>query len=235
MMKTCLSVLLLSLSLPLFAQDAPDRKAPAKDPQARRDALVKELGDLRHQVEVNAMKLEVAKLQAQIQSASADAALAKNGRESKASHDALAHFNDVVSPRRVTEARIGLDAASNRAEQAKDEHNELVAMYKQEEFAEMTKELVLKRSRHSLDLANRRLAVEAAKLKDLESVILPRERDALKGKATDADASLHRARLTARKTKLDNEISLKEASHKLASTRQSVKDTESKLAKLVEK
>ncbi|SVE37789.1 uncharacterized protein METZ01_LOCUS490643, partial [marine metagenome] len=123
----------------------------------------------------------------------------------------------------------------NAAVQAKDEYNELVAMYKAEEFAEMTKELVLKRGRHNLDLAERRLQVQVGKLQDLEKSVLPRERAALKGKLQDSESGLRRAQLTTEKTKLEIRIAVSEAEHAVNTNQADLSETRAKLAKIVQK
>jgi len=161
--------------------------------------------------------------------------LAKSGRETKNAKDAVAHFDKVAAPTRVKEAQITLDAAKNAAVQAKDEYNELVAMYKAEEFAEMTKELVLKRGRHNLDLAERRLQVQVGKLQDLEKSVLPRERAALKGKLQDAESGFRRAQLTTEKTKLEIRIAVSEAEHAVNTNQADLAETRAKLAKIVKK
>ena len=60
-----------------------------------------------------------------------------------------------TAPAETTQAKISLDQARFSAEHAKDEHAELEAMYKADEFAEMTKKLMLKRSRRQMELADR--------------------------------------------------------------------------------
>lgn len=231
-MKTMFVLLTLSLALPVFAQEEPEKKAAKPDSP---EALAKRARKLEHELVVAHMKLELARLDTKIKTETAEAGLAKSDREAKSASDVLHHFDKVVRPTRVKETHITLDAAKNQAEQAQDEYNELVAMYKAEEFAEMTKELVLKRGRHTLDLAKRRLDVQAGKLDDLRKNILPRERAALTGKAQEADSGLRRARLTKEKTKLEIRIAMSEAEHSVVTKQSDLAEVRKKLAKTVKK
>ena len=231
-MKTMLVLIALTLAPPVSAQDEPKKETPKANSAA---TLAKKARKLEHELMVSRMKLEVARLDTQIKAETAKAGLAKSGRETKNAKDAVAHFDKVAAPTRVKEAQITLDAAKNAAEQAKDEYNELVAMYKAEEFAEMTKELVLKRGRHNLDLAERRLQVQVGKLQDLEKSVLPRERAALKGKLQDAESGFRRAQLTTEKTKLEIRIAVSEAEHAVNTNQADLAETRAKLAKIVKK
>lgn len=231
-MKATLVLLTLALALPAVAQEG--SKKPEKKPETP-EALAKKVKKLEHDLRVARLKVELAELDAQIKTGTAEAALAKSSRELDLAKQALGHFDTVISPTRITEAKIAFDAVKNRAEQAKDEYAELVAMYKQEEFAEMTKELVLKRGRNQLDLAERRLKVQAKKMQDLEKNILPRERRVLSGKAEDAGSALTRARLSHKKTELEIRIAAAEAHHKVESVRSDLAGARNKLAKAIKK
>ena len=91
-------------------------------------------------------------------------------RSLEAAQGALKNFEKHEAPAAVEAAKISLKAAQDSATHAADEYKELVAMYKADEFAEMTKELVLKRGRSRMALAERRLAqadqgIEAGQLR----------------------------------------------------------------------
>lgn len=90
----------------------------------------------------------------------------------------------------LEDAEIDRDEASNRADEAKAELAELEAMYQADEFAAMTKELVLQRGRRQLEFANRRLALQQKKLvllREVEQEEKQREASAKVETATTAD------------------------------------------------
>lgn len=247
-MKTHLAVLVLAALIavpPLSAQDAPPPaapEAPAKaSPPAKETAkettesLVQKARDLEHTIKMATIKIAIGRLEAQVQTEATRAALATATRGAARAQAQLAHFDKVVAPTRLTEATIALDAVKNRAEQAKDEYAELVAMYKAEEFAEMTKELVLKRGRHQLDLANRRLAVQQGKLADLRTTVLPHERAQLAGKLLDARSSLKRAELSVQINRLKLQIAQAEAARALTTAQRALDAVRKKLTQTARK
>ena len=121
-------------------------------------------------------------------------ALTKASRADKAATGALTNFKEHEAPAALEKAKISLKSAQNSATHAADEFKELVAMYKADEFAEMTKELVLKRGRSRMALAERRLEVQRDQLTNLQSFTHPAKLRELEGKAKDAAAAVHAAR-----------------------------------------
>lgn len=233
--------LIAALFFTLFATAPVTSQEPAKankSSSAKKESvadLAKKLRGLKHGLEMARLKLELAQLDERVKVMGAESSQAKAERELQQAKKKLAHFDGAVAPARLTDAKISLDSVGNRAQQAQDEYNELVAMYKQEEFAEMTKELVLKRGRHTLDIARRRLELQTKKYTDLEKAVLPRERAELVGKVEDATVAAKKSRLTLEKTKLEVRISLAEAKFKIDSTQQDLDEVRNKLGRTVEK
>lgn len=190
--------------------------APPAEKASKSDSDKKERGRIRD-LEVARMELKIAELRAQMDAMSADGAKSKAQRDAQEAEAALTHFIDNEVPVLIEKSTISLDRSRHSAEHAADELAELEAMYSAEEFAEMTKELVLRRGRRNLEIAQRNLAVEEAKLKMLTEEELPRKKRGLKAKLSEARAALAKAQLGSRKAELDNMVSLTKARNKILS------------------
>ena len=228
-------LVLCLLSLTALGPAQTDKTKPAKKPDDSVEELTKKARDLTHTVKMAELKLKIAEFDVQISDDGAEAAVRKAKHDLLLARSALTHFDAFVAPSRLAQAQIALDSAKNRAEQAKDEYNELVAMYKQEEFAEMTKELVLKRGRHSMDIAGRALKLQADKMNDLKKTVLPRERTVLAGKLDAADAAMAQGKLKQRKAMIQSQVTLAEAAHQLDSAKTDLEEVRTKLSKSVKK
>ena len=107
-------------------------------------------------------------------------------------------FMNHERPKKLAEARLGLDRSEHRRELAKDELDELISMYEAEEFAELTKELVLKRGRKSLEFAERQLELTRKSMALLEGEELPKQQ-------RDLELALQKAEHALRDAELDHE------------------------------
>ena len=201
-----------------FKQDEP-RKQEEKKPKDKEDSkedVEKKKRKLAHDLHMAELGLQVVQLQNQIKLATAEASLRKAARTRAEAAVAYEHHVNGTAPLKIKEAKLGIDSSRFSTEHAKDELNELISMYKADEFAEMTKELVLKRGRRKLEVAERRLKIALTKLEHLEKVQLPNQRDVLKGKLEDADQAFEAARSEVRKAKLEVQIALAESKFKLS-------------------
>ena len=162
--------------------------------------------DRQHALEQARIDLALAELEVAASRRKAERAVVEARREVDEAQRALAVFLERERPRELAGGRLGLDRAAHRLELEQDELAELTAMYAAEDFAEMTKELVLKRGRKGVEFAERGLELERQKLALLEEETLAKkERDlrAVLAKAqhglAEAEAGLEQAGLQAEK------------------------------------
>ena len=148
----------------------------------------------------------------------AEAELAKAERS-------LAAFEAGVSLR-IEEKELALARSVGRADDAKLELAELEAMYAEEEFAEMTKELVIQRGRRAVELSDRALTLERAKLSELRENTLPKERGSLQVAVENARRSLEGAREKVTQAELSVELSLARAEAKVSKARKALEELE---------
>ncbi|MBX3462106.1 MAG: hypothetical protein KF830_02970 [Planctomycetes bacterium] len=139
-------------------------------------------------------------------------------------------FLQDVRPREIESRRISLDGSVYHAEHSKEELAELTAMYEADEFARTTKELVLKRGRRSMEMAERRLAVERREFAHYEQFELPkRERD-LRHKLADAELARKRAEFDADKARLELDMGGRKLTERIAELETEIRELQEALA-----
>lgn len=148
----------------------------------------------------------------------------------KARHE-LEHFLGHVKPTEIEERRISFASQTHYSEEAKDELAELESMYQADEFAKTTKELVLKRGRRKVELAERNLAIAARNLDVLEKQTLPRKEEDLKRKVADAERAMQRAMRDREKTVLELELAQRKTDDKRSDLVEEIGELKAKLAK----
>ncbi len=209
-------------------------KAKADEAKAKADAkkaMQKELrGKLREQ-DAFAVEQQVAQLDRGVRQASIEASLAKTAADLAHARSELELFMKELRPREIEEKKMGLDQATYRAEHSKDEYGELEAMYQADEFARKTKELVLKRGRRDLEMAERYLAIQKREIVHFESVQLPERERQLRQRITDAELERMKAETEANKYKLEVALADKKAKDRAADLAEEIAELQEKLAK----
>lgn len=208
----------LGLAMPQDAkpQDkvtTPDKKSKSKDDP---ETIAKKIRSLEHQITVSRLQDQLDRQKVDSKRVAAAVAFDKAGRAMKVAAEALANFKAHTEPSAVESAKISLKSAQDSATHAADEYKELVAMYKADEFAEMTKELVLKRSRSRMALADRRLEVQKKALANLQKFTHPTKQAELQGKLADANAALSAATAARGQAELEARIATMKAEFKAA-------------------
>ena len=210
----------------LYAQSTQAEKT--KDPAKLR----KQADKLQHQIELARLELESNTISVTLRRRKAQAAVRDARFNLKMAKQALDAFRTAEVPTKLKDAQISLDQARNRAELAEAELNELIAMYKEDEFAEMTKELVLKRGRKNLEFARRRLAVQKDKMEQLKKQELPRREAQLANKLLQSQDALADAELGQKKADIEVRIMTMKATRKLADLENELKEVKNRLGTL---
>lgn len=163
---------------------------------------------------------------------SADATLRRARAELDDARSELATFEREVRPRELEDRRIGLDSSTFRADHAKDELGELTKMYEEDEFAKTTKELVLKRGRRDLELAERSLAVAKLEFEHFATQELPKKQRELQRKLVDAELEAAKAELERQKLDLEQSLAAQKHGDRLADLDEAIAELEQKLQQL---
>lgn len=213
--------------------------APADQPEApgaagkgdEKQALRKELRGKERELETLGLERQVAQLERRVREWSVQATLDRTAADVAAARAELESFLNDVRPRELEERKLGLDGATYDAEHSKDEYEELQAMYQADEFARMTKELVLKRGRRSLEMAERRLSIQKREVAHFEAVELPERERQLRRKLADAELERRKAEVEMEKARLELALAERKTAERAADLAEEIAELREKLAK----
>jgi hypothetical protein len=224
-------------SVPAGAADA-GAKVPAaegkSDAAGKADARKEKQKELKKKTRELAharIEKETGAIDGKIRAGAVAAALQNATDELAEKRKALELFLSEQRSRELEEKKISLDRSAQRAEFAKDELGELVSMYENDEFAKTTKELVLKRGRRELEMADRSLAVERREFSEFEQHALPQRERELRRKVADAELEHKKAGLEADKAKLELELAAAKADESIAELQAEIVELQEALAK----
>ncbi len=214
------------------AKAAAGNTGPEKADPEKAKELAKELRSKQRERRDALAEHEATTIANQVAVMSAEAGLRRARAELDEARDELATFEREVRPRELEDRRIGLDSSTYRADHAKDELGELTKMYEEDEFAKTTKELVLKRGRRDLELADRGLAVAKLEFEHFANRELPKRLRELQRKFADAELELAKAELERKKLDLEQALAAQKHGDRLADLDEAIAELEQKLQKL---
>lgn len=214
-------------------QDGDKQQAEGKDKEkaAARKQKNKELRNKEREVETAKVEQQIAEIDRAVRQRGIELGLHKAAADLTKARADLEVFLATVKPRELEEKRIGLDQSLHRLEHSKDELGELVAMYEADEFAKATKELVLKRGRREVEMAERYLAVAQKELQHFEQVVLPQRERELRDKVVDAEHEQRKAESEAAKARLEVAQATKKEAQRLADLQEEIAELRAELAK----
>lgn len=206
-------------------------KEEARQKEEARKQKQKELRGKQRELDYARVENQTGEIDRRVRAMGVEAALQRTALELDKARTELDVFVKELKPRELEEKKISLDQSTYRAEHSKDELGELVAMYEADEFARTTKELVLKRGRRDLEMAERYLAVARKEAAHLEQITLPqRERD-LRQKVADAEVERKKAEMEADKARIESELAVKKSADRIADLETDIKELQEALAK----
>jgi hypothetical protein len=190
------------------AQAAP---APAGDAAAKEEAIQKKERELEYaKLQFQITQLELAADERAQQNSIADA--------ERGVRHAREELDDYLKSQKALEAAeriLGMDQQKEGLRQTQQEYDELESMYKDEDFAKKTKELVLSRGKARLDFSKRGLDLSTARRDFQEKVSLPRKERDLNEALEKASKGLEEARGAVERKKLANQLQLMRAKDSL--------------------
>ena len=194
--------LLLGCATPVATQVAGDSAAEPGSPSAAQDEededesaedSARKIAKKRHELAMAHLQRELDQLGNEEKLRAAHHRLRQAEQAVAEAESALAHFQQNEAPLARRREQLDVDGATGRRDDSQAELEELEAMYSEEEFAQSTKELVLRRGRRSLEHSNRRLAMATEELRHLVEVEQPKRvrelTQALEGKRSDLTAA----------------------------------------------
>lgn len=153
------------------------------------------------------MELEISKMSTAAEGRDADNAVLEATQRLDAVTKDRDNFMNRDKPSKIADKQLDIDRAAWRMEETKQELEELEGMYKKEDFASLTKELVIQRGRKNLEFAQRGLELAKKGQEQLLNHELPKKELELTQAVEKAQKALQEA--NAKKEKCAAECKLK--------------------------
>jgi hypothetical protein len=173
------------------AQEAKEKKE-AKDKALKLAALERELPIAKE-------KLENARREMADSVADAQATSAKLQKEFGLAKTKLETFEKREMPSKTAKGQLDLQNAKDFLDMNKEELEQLELMYKEQDLADKTREIVIRRAKRDLERSQQRLALQQEELGILTERTLPQEREKLTLDVEEKQREIARAERAAQK------------------------------------
>lgn len=174
-----------------------------------------ELRKKQRELEYTRLQLEIALMEAKNGERATQESLAAAQRELEAAGVERDNFARVAREIETAERALSLDRSQQNVVEAEQELRELETMYAQEEFADMTKELVLTRGRVRLAMSKRDLELAQRRAEQLRGFDHPKRERELAERAAKAEQALQEAQSKVDKGRAESKLALLKAEHAL--------------------
>ncbi|MBK7642240.1 MAG: hypothetical protein IPJ19_04210 [Planctomycetes bacterium] len=202
------------------AAGAPEPAAASKD-DANADALKKKERELQYAK----LQFQITELELQADTRGQQASIADAERGVRNAEEDLSDYLKTQRALESTERALGSDQQQEGVRESQQELEELESMYKDEDFANKTKELVLSRGRARLDFSRRGFELAKSRREFQEATAAPRKERDLRETLDKARRGLEDTRASAERKKLSNQLQLMRA-------KDGLDDLEKEVAKL---
>lgn len=157
------------------AETKPDPEEEKEKVEKERRDMVRKKAKTERDIEMAKLRLERAKMAVDLATQSNAQSLAKARVELELAQRKLKTFKEKSKPERINRAELGFQYATDSAREAQQELEQLEMMYKEDEFADKTKEIVLERGKRRMERAKRSLEIETESIATLKGETLPVE------------------------------------------------------------
>ena len=165
------------------------------------------------EVEYAKIDLDLAKMSTAAEAREADQAVVEATQKLEAVKKDRDNFKNNETPQKLAERQLDIDRSTQFSEEAKQELDELEGMYKKEEFASLTKELVLSRGKKKLEFAKRGLELAKKNQEQLTNFELPKKQLELDQSVERAEKALAEANAKKEKGALESTLKVKKTEH----------------------
>jgi hypothetical protein len=195
------------------ASDKPGAEgAKGGDPEDAADKLEKKQREL----DYAKMELDIAKMSAAADARESDASVQEATQKLEVVKKDRDNFKALEKPSKLADKQLDIDRAAWRMEETRQELAELEQMYKKEDFASLTKELVLNRGKKNLEFAQRGLDLAKKEQDGLTTHDLPKRETELDQSVERAEKALAEATAKKEKGAAETKLKLLRAEHRVA-------------------
>jgi hypothetical protein len=181
-----------------------DKAAKEKEKASKRAAIERDLPIARE-------KLAKAQKEMEDQGVDAQAAAAKADKELALARMRLETFESREAPSRTAKGELDLQQVKDGLDNAREELEQLELMYKEQDLADKTKEIVIRRARRELDRAQQRLKIQEGEHAILVERTLPHEREKLRLEVEEKERDVARTARNSQKASMEKKIGLMSA------------------------
>ncbi len=184
-------------------------------------------------LENSRLELKIAQAETEASARKAREEVVSAEDEAKLAADDLAQFLKNEREVALAKLQLDLDRGGWRLEAEKQELAELEAMYKKDDVATLTKELVLQRGQKGVEFAERDLANDMREASMKREFELPKKQHELEVAKRDKDNDLREARADEAKTKDEIDLKMRKARAEISDAEKALNKARTKAAKAV--
>jgi hypothetical protein len=200
-------------------ETAPAAAKKKEDPATKRATLARSL-------DLEERKIEKARLELRNQETANRDAVAKATTELELATAKLALFEEAESVERIEKAKLDLQEAKDSLEDAREELAQLEMMYGEEDLADKTREIVLRRGQRRLARAADRLELREREMRTLETGTIPQERAKLALERDEKARALEAAQRSAEASLLEKHLAVAQAENEATRLRDEIASLE---------
>jgi hypothetical protein len=178
-----------------------EREAKERDKALKRAALERELPIARE-------KLIKAQKDLSDQDLDAQGAAVKLQKDLGLAKIKLETFEKREMPAKIAKAQLDLQNSRDGLDNSQEELEQLEIMYKEQDLADKTREIVIRRAKRDLERARQRLGLQEAEATLLTERTLPQDREKLALDVEEKEREIARAERAAQKATLEKRIAL---------------------------
>lgn len=222
--RTTLTTALLFTLASCAATISGGRSSPAPAP-AKDDSKTETIQKKERELNYARLQLQITELELQADERSQKNSTSESERGVRHAEEELSDYLQSQKAIEAAERTLGMDQQKEGLRETQQEYDELESMYKGEDFAYKTKELVLSRGRARLDFSHRGMELSTSRHEFQDKVVMPRKERDLREALEKGRTGLEDARASAERKKLANQLQLLRA-------KDGIDDLEKELEKL---
>jgi hypothetical protein len=181
--------------------------SPAGKDEAKADAIKKKERELNY----SKLQLHLTELEMEADARGQKNAIADAERAVRKAEEDLSDYLQTLKTIEDKERALGVDQQKEGLRETQQEYDELESMYKGEDFAGKTKELVLSRGKARLDFSKRGMDLTGERHRFQDEKQTPRKERDLRDALDHARTALEDTRSGAERKKLSNELQMLKA------------------------
>ena len=203
-------------------------KPPAGGGKEEADSADEKIAKAQREVEYAKLELEIAKLSVAAETREADQGVLEANQKLDAVRKDRDVFKSSEGPVKLADKQLDVDRTAQYMEEQRQELEELEKMYKQEEFASLTKELVLTRGKAKLEFARRGLELAKKGQDQLAGHEVPKRQLELDQSVEKAEKTLAEANAKKERGALESKLKLLKAEHHVDEAARALEKTKKK-------